>query len=135
MANFYEIDKYCYISKSRLDVQYLDVCWPLVIGQEMKVELDDQSFCWIQCKYVYYFPPLFRDRFHHALINFQLLTLCKKCPYSELFWSALSLIRTEQFVSLRIQSECGKIRTRIIPNTETIYAMFFFRNIQTIHVI
>ena len=28
------------------------------------------------------------------------------------------------FVSLRIQSECGKIRTRITPNTDTFYAVF-----------
>ena len=29
------------------------------------------------------------------------------------------------FVSLHIQSECGKIRTRITPNTDTFYAVFF----------
>ena len=37
------------------------------------------------------------------------LTLRKKCPYSELFWS-----------------ECGKIRTRITPNKGTFYAVLFF---------
>ena len=31
-----------------------------------------------------------------------------------------SRIRTEYSVSLRIQSKCGKIRTRITPNTDTI---------------
>ena len=48
--------------------------------------------------------------------------LRKKCPYSELFWSAFSRIRTEcerHFVSLRIQWECGKIRNRITPNMPT----------------
>ena len=45
-------------------------------------------------------------------------TLCKKRPYSELFWSIFLLIRT-----LRIQSECGKIRTRITPNTNTLHAV------------
>ena len=34
------------------------------------------------------------------------LTLPKKCLYSELFWS-----------------ECGKIQTRISPNTDTFYAV------------
>ena len=33
-------------------------------------------------------------------------------------------LNTERFVSLRIQSECGKIRTRINPNTDTFYAVW-----------
>ena len=44
-------------------------------------------------------------------------SLRKKCPYSELFWSAFSRIRYR--VSLRIQSECGKMHTRINTNTDT----------------
>ena len=49
----------------------------------------------------------------------------KKCPYSELFWSAFSRIRTEYgySVSLCILSEWGKIRTRITPNTDTSHAV------------
>ena len=49
----------------------------------------------------------------------------KKCPYSELFWSIFSRIRTEYgySVSLRILSECGKKRTRITPNTDTSHAV------------
>ena len=35
------------------------------------------------------------------------------CPYSDLFWFAFS----------RIQSECGKLRTRITPSTDTFYAV------------
>ena len=46
---------------------------------------------------------------------------CVKCLYSEFFWSIFSRIRTE-CVSLCIQSECGKIRTRKIQNTETFHA-------------
>ena len=49
--------------------------------------------------------------------------LLKKCPYSELLWSAFSLIWTEYSVHLRIQSECGKIRTRITPNTDIFHAL------------
>ena len=41
-------------------------------------------------------------------ISYNDSALCEKCPYSELFWSA----------SLRIQSECGKMWTRITPNTD-----------------
>ena len=53
-------------------------------------------------------------------------SLRKKCPYSELFWSLFSRIRTntERYgVYLRIQSKCGKIRTRITPNTDTFRAV------------
>ena len=36
-------------------------------------------------------------------------------------------LNTERYkVSLRIQSECGKIRTRITPNTDTVYPVFSF---------
>ena len=72
----------------------------------------------------------------------------EKYPYSELLWSVFSRIWTEHgdilrisqsysdpyfpafglnmerySVSLRIQSKCGKIRTRISPNTDTFYAV------------
>ena len=46
------------------------------------------------------------------------------CPYFPAFGlNAVSRSRTEYSVSLRIQSECGKIRTRITPNTDTFYAV------------
>ena len=32
------------VAKSRWHVQYLEVFWPLLIGQEIKMELDDQNF-------------------------------------------------------------------------------------------
>ena len=57
------------------------------------------------------------------------ISLCEKCPYSELFWSVFSRIRTEygEMRSIspysRIQYEFGKIRTTITPNTDTFYAM------------
>ena len=53
-------------------------------------------------------------------------SLQEKCSYSELFWSVFSAfgLNTERYsVSLRIQSECGKIGTRITPNTDTFYAV------------
>ena len=43
------------------------------------------------------------------------MTLRKKCPYSEFFWSAFS-----------------RIRTRITPNTDTFHAVW--RTTYTIHV-
>ena len=59
-----------------------------------------------------------------------LLSRRKKSPYSELFWSAFFPhfpafgLNTERYgVSLRIQSECWEIWTRITPNTDTFYAV------------
>ena len=51
------------------------------------------------------------------------MSLREKCSYSELFWSVFSRIRTEYGEILRIQYECRKMRTRIIPNTDTFYAV------------
>ena len=62
-------------------------------------------------------------KYTSRLFSLQLPSLREKCPYSELFWSAFSRIRTEYSVSLRIQSECGKIWTRISPNTDTFYTV------------
>ena len=51
-------------------------------------------------------------------------TLRGKRPYSKFFWSVFSHIRTEyEEVSLRIQSNCRKIRTRKTPNTDTFHAV------------
>ena len=57
---------------------------------------------------------------------------CLRLWRLKLFWSTFSRIRTEYGeipglnterypVSLRIQSECEKMRTRITPNTDTFY--------------
>ena len=65
---------------------------------------------------------------------------CVKCPYSELFWSVTSRIRTEYgeitlrignspTESLHIQSSCRKIRTIIIPNTDTFYIVYGLRKV------
>ena len=53
-------------------------------------------------------------------------TLREKCPYLEFFWSVFPAfgLNTEIYgVSLCIQSECEKIRTRETPNTDTFYAL------------
>ena len=55
------------------------------------------------------------------------LSLRERCPYSEFFWFVSSHIwtGTERYgVSLRIHSECGKIRTRKTPNTDTFHAVY-----------
>ena len=57
------------------------------------------------------------ERKNTELQKQKLPSLCKKCSYSKLFWSAFSPIST-----LRIQFQCGKKGTRIPPNTDTFYA-------------
>ena len=43
--------------------------------------------------------------------------------FSDLYFPAFGLNRERYSVSLHIQSECGKIRTRITPNTESCYTV------------
>ena len=50
------------------------------------------------------------------------ISLRKECPYLELLWSAFSRIRTEYG---EIQSECGKMRTRVTPNTDTFHEVYY----------
>ena len=49
---------------------------------------------------------------------YNVLSLHQKCSYLELFWSVFFRIRSE-YGETHIQSECGKMRTRITPNTDT----------------
>ena len=51
------------------------------------------------------------------------VTLCEKCPYLELFWSVFSRIRTTYGGISPYSVRTGKIRTRIIPNTNSFYAV------------
>ena len=53
------------------------------------------------------------------------VTLREKCPYSELFWSTFSHIRSE-FEEI-LQSDCRKMWTTITPNTDTFYAMLRYK--------
>ena len=59
-------------------------------------------------------------------INFKIHHTLKNCPYSEFFWSVFFCIWTEFGeirVSLRIQSECGKMWTWKTPNLKTFHAV------------
>ena len=50
----------------------------------------------------------------------------KKCPiwsYSGLYFPAFGLNTKKYGVSLRIRSECGKMRTRINPHTNTSHTV------------
>ena len=70
----------------------------------------------------------------HSRFSKRTLSLRKKCPYSKLFWSAFSplfsriqtkygaILRMSPY-SVRMQENGEKMRTRIIPNTETFSAV------------
>ena len=64
---------------------------------------------------------------HFSFVHVLHFTHGKKCPNSELFCSAFSRIHSDWIrwdtVYLRIQSKCGKMRTRVTPNTDTYYAV------------
>ena len=59
------------------------------------------------------------------LLNQKKLTLREKCPYSDsgLHFPAFRLNMEKCGVSPHIQSECGKMWTRITPNTDTFNAV------------
>ena len=55
-----------------------------------------------------------------------IITLREKCPYSEFsdsYFPAFGLNTEIYRVNLRIQFECGKIRTRKTPNTGPLYVV------------
>ena len=63
--------------------------------------------------------------------------LSEKCLSSEFFLSVFSRIRTECSDLLhkyRIQSECGKIRTRKTPNADTFYVVFAGNSVGQMHL-
>ena len=49
--------------------------------------------------------------------------------FSSPYFSAFRLITERYSVSLRIQSECRKIRTRKTPNTDTLHANYRYEHI------
>ena len=58
-------------------------------------------------------------------------TLPKKCPYSGPYFLAFVLNTKRYGVSLRIKSKCGKIRTRITPNTDSFHAVVYINVIMS----
>ena len=56
--------------------------------------------------------------------NFHYVKSVRIQNYSSPYFPTFGLNKERYFVSLRIQSEYGKIQTRITPNTEAFYAVF-----------
>ena len=73
-------------------VRFLRKCFIFLICQK--------NHNWINRTYL-------KNCFRNTIIRYSWISLCKKCPYSVLFWSAIS-----------------RIRTRITPNMDTFHAVF-----------
>ena len=69
---------------------------------------------------IFQFVSLFLSRFRYLKsVRFRSFS----GPYFPVFG-----LNTERYgVSLRIQSECGKMRTRVTPNTDTFHAVYVKR--------
>ena len=83
------------------------------------------------------FKPKFSEKYINLFLNStlsEIYALRRKCPYSELFWSAFfphsDWIRREmEYLSVFSPNagKCGKIRTRKTANTNTFYALVTLR--------
>ena len=62
-----------------------------------------------------------------SLGNFHFVKIVRIPSYSCPYFTTFGLNTERYGVCLRVQSECGKIRTRITPNTYTIYSVFSSR--------
>ena len=74
--------------------------------------------------------PIFADFFSLISISIIITFVVRPCVKGARIWNysgphfpAFGLNTERYSVSLRIQSECGKIRTRITPNTDTFHAV------------
>ena len=80
----------------------------------------------------FFLTPSYREpQLSHSAITLffykKHFSLREMCSYSELsgpYFSTFGLNTERYAASLPIQSECGKIRTRKTPNTDTFYAVF-----------
>ena len=71
-------------------------------------------------------PLSIRTKYFYHVTNNDLIHSVKSVRiwgYSGLHFPAFGLNTKRYSVSLRIQSECGKTRTRITPNTDNFYAV------------
>ena len=92
--------------------------------------LQDMKFLNFHFSVVRIFDTMSWVIFRFSLFFFQKTLSYRHCleivsiqSYSGPYFPAFGLNTEKYSISLRIQSECGKIRTRITPNTGTFYAV------------
>ena len=79
------------------------------------------------------------------LLSWWLFTLCKKCLYSELFWSAFfpyftafelntDILHISPYL-VQMRKNAAKMRTRITPNTDIFYKVSLLQDFHLIFII
>ena len=92
----------------------------------------------LYCNFLKMFTLIFKkiSKLLKALPSYHKQHHCVKSvrirSYSDPYFPAFGLNTERYFVSLRIQSECGKIWTRITPNTDTFHAVIKMKSIKYI---
>ena len=81
---------------------------------DLDVSLKNQYLIFLEIFYLYSI-----NEHHHCVKSVRIRS------YSDPYFPAFRLNTERYRLSLRIQSECGKIRTRITPNTDTFHAVIF----------
>ena len=120
-VNFTFYDVATWLAKTIVIVDMHDLIGTLV--------LDTTSFSllnllWLQQQLKYLFP--LSQQYTH---RYHCVKSVRNSSYSGPHFPAFGLNMDRYSVSLRIQSECGKIRTRITPNTDTFYTVYNCRNL------
>ena len=86
------------------------------------------NFFFLQQNELSIFKFIFCDECSTELCNFRCLKSDHICSYSGQHFLAFEQNTEIYFVSLHIQSECGKMRTRTTLNTDTFYTGFTLLN-------
>ena len=98
-----------------LDCIFFSIClsWFHSLGDSKKEKLFTQ----------FLFDPVSLYRFGILDVQCHCVKSLRIRSYSGPYFPTFRLHTKRYFASLRIQSKCGKIRTRITPNTDIFYAV------------
>ena len=92
-----------------------------------QTELSGKSWCWLT-NYVNKLKVRTNANFHSS----HCLKSVRFRSFSGQYFPAFGLNTERYFISLCIQSGCGKIQTRKIPNTDTFYAVSMVKLLPTV---
>ena len=99
--------------------------YKVLVVQKASTMNKKSYFGWNQKRYFTLYIWMLRRKWH---CYSNMVLVCEKFLYLEFFWSVFPRILTDTkrySVSLRIQFEWGKIRTRKTPNTDNFHAVAF----------
>ena len=95
-------------------------CWSLTLSWRRSLSNRNQSINLLSksMNWLLYDRDLYQERVKKKMNVLHCVKSVRIRSYSGPYFPAFGL---------NIQSECGKIRTRIIPNTDTLYAVLWFQ--------